>query len=158
MLFVASMIATHLSRLAEDLIIFSSDEFGFVELPEAYTTGSSLMPQKRNPDGLELARGMAARSIGELTAALAMLKGTPSGYNKDFQEDKRLLFGAVDAARRAAARNARDDCRHAVPRRARGRARGRSPAGDGPGRRARPARRAVPRGARRGRPPAARGG
>jgi argininosuccinate lyase len=96
-LFVTSMIATHLSRLAEDLIIFSSDEYRFVELPEAYTTGSSLMPQKRNPDGLELARGMAARSIGELTAALAMIKGTPSGYNKDFQEDKRLLFGAIDA-------------------------------------------------------------
>jgi argininosuccinate lyase len=96
-LFVAAMTGTHLSRLAEDLIIFSSDEFRFVELPEAYTTGSSLMPQKRNPDGLELARGMAARAIGELTAALAMLKGTPSGYNKDFQEDKRLLFGSVDA-------------------------------------------------------------
>jgi argininosuccinate lyase len=96
-LFVGSMLSTHLSRLAEDLIIFSSDEFRFVELPEAYTTGSSLMPQKRNPDGLELARGMAARSIGELTSALAMIKGTPSGYNKDFQEDKRLLFGAMDA-------------------------------------------------------------
>jgi argininosuccinate lyase len=96
-LYFAAMVGTHLSRLAEDLIIFSSDEFRYMELPEAYTTGSSLMPQKRNPDGLELARGMAARSIGELTAALAMLKGTPSGYNKDFQEDKRLLFGAVDA-------------------------------------------------------------
>jgi argininosuccinate lyase len=96
-LFVSAMIATHLSRLAEDLIIFSSDEFGFVELPEAYTTGSSLMPQKRNPDGLELARGMAARSIGDLTASLAMIKGTPSGYNKDFQEDKRLLFSATDS-------------------------------------------------------------
>jgi argininosuccinate lyase len=95
LLFVAAMVATHLSRLAEDLIIFSSDEFGLVELPEAYTTGSSLMPQKRNPDGLELARGMAGRAIGELTAALAMVKGTPSGYNKDFQEDKRLLFGAI---------------------------------------------------------------
>src|SRR5690606_6029016 len=96
-LYVTSMIATHLSRLAEDLIIFSSDEFRYVELPEAYTTGSSLMPQKRNPDGVELARGMAARSIGDLTSALAMLKGTPSGYNKDFQEDKRMLFAAVDA-------------------------------------------------------------
>jgi argininosuccinate lyase len=95
-LFVASMIATHLSRLAEDLIIFSCDEFRFIELPEAYTTGSSLMPQKRNPDGLELARGMAARSIGDLAGALAMLKGTPSGYNKDFQEDKAILFRAVD--------------------------------------------------------------
>jgi argininosuccinate lyase len=99
-LFVAALVGTHLSRLAEDLIVFSSDEFRFVELPEAYTTGSSLMPQKRNPDGLELARGMAARNIGELTAALAMLKGTPTGYNKDFQEDKQLLFGAVDALER----------------------------------------------------------
>jgi argininosuccinate lyase len=96
-LFVASTIGVHLSRLAEDLIIFSSDEFGFVRLPEAYTTGSSLMPQKRNPDGLELARGMAARLIGELTASLVMMKGLPSGYNKDMQEDKRLLFSAVDA-------------------------------------------------------------
>jgi argininosuccinate lyase len=99
-LFVTSMVSTHLSRLAEDIIIFSSDEFRYIHLPEAFTTGSSLMPQKRNPDGLELARGMAARSIGELTSALAMLKGTPSGYNKDFQEDKRLLFGAVDAMER----------------------------------------------------------
>ena len=99
-LFVTSMVSTHLSRMAEDLIIFSSDEFRYILLPEAFTTGSSLMPQKRNPDGLELARGMAARSIGELASALAMLKGTPSGYNKDFQEDKRLLFGAVDAMER----------------------------------------------------------
>jgi len=96
-LFVAAVIGTHLSRLAEDLIVFSTDEFGFVELPEAFTTGSSLMPQKRNPDGLELARGMAARLIGDVTAALAMLKSVPSGYNKDLQEDKRLLFSALDA-------------------------------------------------------------
>jgi argininosuccinate lyase len=96
-LFVGSVLSTHLSRLAEDLIILSSDEFRFIELPEAYTTGSSLMPQKRNPDGLELARGMAARTLGDLTASLALLKGTPSGYNKDFQEDKRLLFSTVDA-------------------------------------------------------------
>jgi argininosuccinate lyase len=97
LVFVAALIGTHLSRLAEDLIVFSSQEFGFVTLPEAYTTGSSLMPQKRNPDGLELARGMAARLIGESTAALTMLKGIPSGYNKDLQEDKRLLFSALDA-------------------------------------------------------------
>jgi argininosuccinate lyase len=96
-LFVCAMLAAHLSRLAEDVIILSSSEFGFLELPEAYTTGSSLMPQKRNPDGLELARGMAARAIGDLTASLALVKGTPSGYNKDFQEDKRLLFSTVDA-------------------------------------------------------------
>jgi argininosuccinate lyase len=94
--FVAALTGSHLSRLAEDLIIFSSDEFGFVILPEAYTTGSSLMPQKRNPDGLELARGKAARLIGDVAAALAMLKGLPSGYNKDLQEDKTLLFAAID--------------------------------------------------------------
>lgn len=95
--FVAAMIGTHLSRLAEDLIVFASDEFRYVSLPEAYTTGSSLMPQKRNPDGLELARGLAARFLGELTAALALLKGLPSGYNKDLQEDKRILFTVIDA-------------------------------------------------------------
>ncbi|MGH7507221.1 MAG: argininosuccinate lyase, partial [Longimicrobiales bacterium] len=97
LVFVGAMIGTHLSRLAEDLIVFSSQEYRFIVLPEAYTTGSSLMPQKRNPDGLELARGMAARLIGDATAALTMLKGIPSGYNKDLQEDKRLLFSAVDA-------------------------------------------------------------
>jgi argininosuccinate lyase len=95
--FVAALIGAHLSRLAEDLIVFSSDEFGYVQLPEAYTTGSSLMPQKRNPDGLELARGKAARLAGDVAGALAMLKGLPSGYNKDMQEDKALLFSAVDA-------------------------------------------------------------
>jgi len=96
LVFVAAMIGTHLSRMAEDLILYSSEEFAFVRLPEAYTTGSSLMPQKRNPDGLELARGKAARLIGDVAAALAMLKGLPSGYNKDMQEDKELLFGALD--------------------------------------------------------------
>ncbi len=97
LVFVASMIAVHLSRLAEDLILFSTEEFGFVRLPDAFTTGSSMMPQKRNPDGLELARGIAARLVGEAAGALALLKGLPSGYNKDLQEDKRLLFSAVDS-------------------------------------------------------------
>jgi argininosuccinate lyase len=97
LVFVAALTGAHLSRLAEDLIIFSSDEFGFVQLPESYTTGSSLMPQKRNPDGLELARGKAARLTGDVAGALAMLKGLPSGYNKDMQEDKTLLFSAIDA-------------------------------------------------------------
>jgi len=96
LVFVCAMIGTHLSRFAEDLIIYSTDEFGFVRLPEAYTTGSSLMPQKRNPDGLELARGKAAGLLGDVTAALAMLKGLPSGYNKDMQDDKALLFHAFD--------------------------------------------------------------
>jgi argininosuccinate lyase len=97
LVFVCALVAAHLSRLAEDLILFSSQEFGFVLLPEAYTTGSSLMPQKRNPDGLELARGKAARLAGDAAAALALLKGLPSGYQKDLQEDKALLFGAYDA-------------------------------------------------------------
>lgn len=96
LIFVAAMIGAHLSRLAEDLILFSSDELRYVRLPEAYTTGSSLMPQKRNPDGLELARGKAARLAGDVSAALSMLKGLPTGYNKDLQEDKELLFGAFD--------------------------------------------------------------
>ncbi|MEX0893627.1 MAG: argininosuccinate lyase [Gemmatimonadota bacterium] len=97
LVFWAALTGAHLSRLAEDLILYGSDEFGFVELPEAYTTGSSLMPQKRNPDGLELARGKAARLAGDAAAALGVLKALPAGYNKDLQEDKTLLFGAFDA-------------------------------------------------------------
>ncbi len=96
LVFAGSLLAVHLSRLAEDLILFSSDEFGFVRLPEAYTTGSSLMPQKRNPDGLELARGKAARMCGDVAAILALLKGLPTGYQKDLQEDKALLFRSFD--------------------------------------------------------------
>ena len=96
LLFTSSMIATHLSRLAEDLIIYGSSEFGFVEFGEGFTSGSSMMPQKRNPDALELARGSAARMLGNLAALLATLKGLPSGYNKDLQDDKRALFDAVD--------------------------------------------------------------
>jgi len=95
-LFVSAMIGMHLSRLAEDLIIFASAEFRFVRLSDRYSTGSSLMPQKRNPDALELARGKAGRLIGELTGMLALLKGLPSGYNKDLQDDKTALFSAFD--------------------------------------------------------------
>jgi argininosuccinate lyase len=91
----ASILQVHLSRLAEDLIIYSSREFGFVELDDAYTTGSSLMPQKKNPDSLELIRGKAGRVIGSLTGLLATLKGQPSTYNKDSQEDKEPLFDTV---------------------------------------------------------------
>jgi len=96
LLFAVAMMGTHLSRLAEDLIIYGSSEFGFVQFGEAFTTGSSMMPQKRNPDSLELARGSGARAIGALTTLLATLKGLPSGYNKDLQDDKRVLFDAVD--------------------------------------------------------------
>jgi len=96
LLFAVAMTATHLSRLAEDLIIYGSSEFGFVQFGDAFTTGSSMMPQKRNPDALELARGSGARAIGDLTTLLTTLKGLPSGYNKDLQDDKRVLFDAVD--------------------------------------------------------------
>lgn len=96
LLFSATMIATHLSRFAEDLIIYGSSEFGFVQFGDAYTSGSSMMPQKRNPDALELARGSAARVFGDLATLLATLKGLPSSYNKDLQDDKRVLFDAVD--------------------------------------------------------------
>jgi len=96
LLFSVALIGAHLSRLAEDLILYGSSEFGFVRFGEAFTTGSSMMPQKRNPDALELARASGARTLGALTALLATVKGLPSGYNKDLQDDKRALFGAVD--------------------------------------------------------------
>ncbi|MBO9371242.1 MAG: argininosuccinate lyase [Chloroflexi bacterium] len=95
-LFWAALLQVHLSRLAEDLILWSSAEFGFVVIDEAYATGSSLMPQKRNPDSLELLRGKAGRLVGHLTGMLTTLKGLPTGYNKDLQEDKEPLFDAVD--------------------------------------------------------------
>ena len=95
-LFCAALIGTHLSRFAEDLIIYGSSEFGFLQFGEQFTSGSSMMPQKRNPDVLELARGSAARMLGDLTTLLATLKGLPSSYNKDLQDDKRVLFDAVD--------------------------------------------------------------
>jgi len=91
-LFAASMLLSHLSRIAEDLIFFTSDEAGYAALPDALATGSSRMPQKKNPDVLELTRGYAARSIGEVTGFLALLKGLPLAYNKDMQLDKEPLF------------------------------------------------------------------
>jgi argininosuccinate lyase len=95
-LFDLSLVGVHLSRLAEDLIIYSNPAFGYVLLDDRYSTGSSLMPQKRNADPMELARGKAGRMIGHLTGLLVTLKGLPSGYNKDLQEDKEALFDAVD--------------------------------------------------------------
>ncbi len=100
-LFVAALHLSHLSRMAEDLIFFTSDEAGFAELPDALATGSSRMPQKKNPDLLELARGHAGRAVGELTGLLAVLKGLPLAYDKDLQLDKEPLFrvrGVLDAA------------------------------------------------------------
>jgi argininosuccinate lyase len=93
-LYAAAMTLVHLSRVAEDLILFTSEEFGFFELADAVATGSSLMPQKKNPDPLELIRGKTGREIGHLCGWLATLKGLPSGYNKDLQEDKEALFDA----------------------------------------------------------------
>ena len=93
-----SILMMHLSRLSEEIILWSSWEFGFVELSDAYTTGSSIMPQKKNSDMAELVRGKTGRVYGDLMAALTMLKGLPLAYNKDMQEDKEGVFDAVDTA------------------------------------------------------------
>ncbi len=95
-LFVGALMAAHLSRFAEDLIIYGSSEFAFVQFGDAYSSGSSMMPQKRNPDALELTRGAAARLLGDHVSLLATIKGLPSSYNKDLQDDKCALFDAVD--------------------------------------------------------------
>jgi argininosuccinate lyase len=92
----ASIIMIHLSRLAEDMIIYATTEFGFIELSDAVATGSSLMPQKKNPDSLELIRGKAGRVFGHHTALLTVMKGLPLAYNKDMQEDKEALFDTID--------------------------------------------------------------
>ena len=97
LLFALSLLGAHVSRLAEDVILFGSSEFGFVKFGDTFTTGSSMMPQKRNPDALEIARGSAARMLGDFVALLGTMKGLPTGYNKDLQDDKRALFDAVDA-------------------------------------------------------------
>ena len=95
-LFACSLAMIHLSRLAEDLILFTSDEFGFFELDDSVATGSSLMPQKKNPDPLELVRGQSGKVAGALAGWLMTMKGLPLGYNKDLQEDKATVFGAED--------------------------------------------------------------
>jgi argininosuccinate lyase len=94
-----SLIMVHLSRLSEDLIIYATNEFNFIELSDAVSTGSSLMPQKKNPDALELLRGKAGRIFGHQTALLATLKGLPMAYNKDMQEDKEAVFDTVDTVK-----------------------------------------------------------
>ena len=96
LLYALTMLGVHLSRLGEDLILYGTSEFGFVTFGDAYSTGSSMMPQKRNPDALEIARGSAARFLGDLTTVIATLKSLPSGYSKDLQDDKRPMFDAVD--------------------------------------------------------------
>ena len=104
-LYAAALAMVHLSRLAEDLVIFTGEEHAFFDLADASATGSSMMPQKKNPDPLELVRGKAGRAIGRLTGWLATMKGLPSGYNKDLQEDKEAVFDAeatLQASLRAA--------------------------------------------------------
>ncbi|XP_021926897.1 argininosuccinate lyase isoform X2 [Zootermopsis nevadensis] len=96
-LFWASLTAVHLSQLAEDLILYNSKEFGFIRLSESYCTGSSLMPQKKNPDSLELIRGKAGRIYGNNCGFMMVLKGLPSTYNKDLQEDKEAMFDTYDS-------------------------------------------------------------
>ena len=95
-LFALTLVGTHLSRLASEMVLYTSAEFGFVRLADEFSTGSSLLPQKRNPDVFELVRAKSARVLGDLVALLATLKGLPAGYSKDLQEDKPLLFDAFD--------------------------------------------------------------
>jgi argininosuccinate lyase len=95
----AALLAVHLSRLAEDLMLWASTEFNFIKISDAYTTGSSLMPQKKNPDVAELIRGKSGRVIGNLVALLTLLKGLPMTYNRDLQEDKERLFDTADTVR-----------------------------------------------------------
>ena len=98
----AALLAVHFSRLAEDLILWASSEFNFIKIADAYTTGSSLMPQKKNPDIAELTRGKSARVIGNLVSVLTLLKGLPMTYNRDLQEDKERLFDTADTVRATA--------------------------------------------------------
>ena len=102
-LFVAALTQVHLSRIGMEIVLWASDEFGFLRLPDAYSTGSSMLPQKKNPDIGELARGRAGRLIGDLTGFLATLKGLPLAYNLDLQDDKEPLFDALDTLRAALA-------------------------------------------------------
>jgi len=102
-LFTAALTQVHLSRLGEEIVLWSTEEFGFLVLSDAYATGSSMLPQKRNPDVAELARGSAGRLIGHLTGLLATLKGLPLAYNRDLQGDKEPLFDALDTCGRALA-------------------------------------------------------
>ena len=100
-LFDLALLGVHLSRMGEEIVLWSTEEFGFLVLADAYATGSSMLPQKKNPDIAELVRGKAGRLIGHLTGLLATLKGLPLAYNRDLQEDKEPLFDAVDTVQLA---------------------------------------------------------
>ena len=108
----AALLAVHLSRLAEDVILWASSEFSFIKIADAYTTGSSLMPQKKNPDIAELTRGKTGRVIGNLMALLTLLKGLPMTYNRDLQEDKERLFDSADTVRASRAVDGGDAATH----------------------------------------------
>src|SRR5213079_644516 len=95
-LFDIALLGIHLSRIGEEFVLWTTEEFGFARLDDGYATGSSMLPQKKNPDIAELARGKSGRLIGNLTGFLATLKGLPLAYNRDLQEDKEPLFDAVD--------------------------------------------------------------
>ena len=101
--YAAAMIMTHLSRFAEDLILFTTQEYAFISLPDKLTTGSSLMPHKKNPDALELIRGKTGRVLGDIFGLFAILKGLPFTYNRDLQEDKEPMIHAIETARDALA-------------------------------------------------------
>ena len=147
-LYAASVTMIHLSRLAEDWILYSSEEFGWLELGDGVTSGSSLMPQKKNPDSLELIRGKSGRVMGCLTSLMVTMKGLPMTYNRDMQEDKVPLFEAADQLSRLARNGARGDrigeAESGRARRRRGRKLG---GGHGPGGGAGPRRHAVSPGA-----------
>ena len=146
--FAAALLGVHLSRLGEEIVLWSSHEFGWAEIDDAYATGSSIMPQKKNPDVAELARGKAGRLIGGLTGLLTTLKGLPLTYNRDLQEDKEPVFDAVDTlllvlpAMAGPGQLPCDSMRNGWPRGCR-----RPRARHRPGRTAGPARGPVPRGA-----------
>jgi argininosuccinate lyase len=98
-IFDLSLVMMHMSRLCEDMILWSTDEFKYLEISDAFTTGSSIMPQKKNPDVAELIRGKTGRVYGDLMAILTLLKGLPMTYNRDLQEDKEPLFDAIDTTK-----------------------------------------------------------
>ena len=158
-LFALTMVGIDLSRIGEELVLWTTDEFGFAVLDDGYATGSSMLPQKKNPDIAELARGKAGRLIGDLTGFLATMKGLPLSYNRDYQEDKEPLFDAVDQISLALGAMTGHDRHHAafVTERMQAAADAETSVGHRSGRVARAARHAVPRGARSGRPAGADG-
>ena len=156
-LFALATLAMHLSRLSEDMVLFASPEFGFIELPDEYSTGSSLMPQKKNPDAWELIRGKTGRIYGSLLALLTTCKGLPSSYQRDLQEDKEPVFAAHDQVLGTVQDRRRNARRHPFPRSASPRSRaGSRPRRHGTRRLSRCEGSSLPRGARNRRKSAAR--